>query len=86
MSDRKHVLTLDTGVMNGTIDLYMDGESGTWRLFVNPNGAIGDDVDFTLDALRLFAAKLIQVLGDIKTQPDEFNAEIRKTWDVETHT
>lgn len=81
MSDRKLVVEQSTGARKGSVKLFMDGDSGTWRLFTFEDDQIGGENDFTLEALRLFAANLQRVLHDIDAQPDDFNAEVRKTWD-----
>ena len=81
MSDRTRVIDMESRPSTkhcsaDRVTLYMDGESGTWRLFVDRRG----NSDFTLDALREFHARLGNVLADIERDPDTFNAEVRMKW------
>lgn len=82
MSDRKCVIDMETRPrippFQGAdrITLYMDGESGTWRLFVDERG----NSDFTLQALVEFRDRLNTVLTNIDRDPDSFNAEVRAAW------
>lgn len=66
----------------GSVELFLDGESGTWRLFLDvPDNERGQCIDFTLDNLRTFRDELSNVLNDIDRDPDSFNAEVRRTWE-----
>ncbi len=80
MSDRKIVIDMQTRINKydeeDRVRLFMDGESGTWRLFVGPRG----NSDFSLATLLEFGDKLAAVLEQIERDPDGFNAEVRKTW------
>ncbi len=96
MSDRKLVIRQSTGVNEDHLDLFMDGETGTWRLFLSDqlkssspiNGQesiqrnVLGSVDFSLEALRKFHAAMAVVLNQIESDPDGFNAEVRSKWDV----
>ena len=77
MSDRRCVIDLSSGVREQGIELFLDGECGTWRLFLTPSF---ECVDFSLEALRSFHAQLSNILKDIEVDPDTFNAEIRRSW------
>jgi len=78
MSDRKHLFMMETGSEDDSVDLFMDGESGTWRLFISdPHRG---NVDFSLDGLRLFVTKLQRVVEQLEHDPDNYNAEVRKAW------
>jgi hypothetical protein len=75
MSDRKSVLTLPCRGNNQTVQLFMDGESGTWRLFLNPSY---ECADFSLAELGQLRDGLTMVLIDVLTDPDAYNAETRR--------
>lgn len=79
MSDRKLVLEIDVCSGN-SLKLFMDGESGTWRLFIAPEHACAD---LSLEALTRLRDELTRVVADIALYPDNFNAEVRKLWEVE---
>lgn len=77
MSDRKQVidLPLDKGE---SVELFMDGESGTWRLFIQPGHYC---VDLSLARLREFHESLNRTIRDIEADPEGFNAEVRSRWE-----
>lgn len=77
MSDRKQVIELPTGTQGESVELFMDGESGTWRLFLIPSR---ECVDFSLSTLREFHEQLGRVIRDIERDPEGFNAEVRHQW------
>lgn len=79
MSDRKLVLEIDVRDGN-SLELFMDGESGTWRLFIEPDSACAD---LSLEALTRLRDELTRVIADIERDPDSFNAEVRKRWEDE---
>lgn len=82
MSDRKLIMNMPSGIEASRVLLFMDGESGTWRMFLeNEDHQVIGCVDFSLASLAMLRDKLSQVLINIERQPDEFNAELRKTWD-----
>lgn len=78
MSDRLQVLALTVSTVNsGRVELFMDGQSGTWRLFLHSDADAGC-IDFTLNDLQDFHRQLSTVLTDIDTEPEENNAEVRQ--------
>ena len=77
MSDRTSLFKIPTGVDGLDVELFMDGQSGTWRLFFHPSL---ECVDFKLEAMRNFTNQLLMVLADIDEKPDEYNAELRLQW------
>lgn len=86
MSDRDLVIEIDMLTMESAprrhqkIQLFSDGESGTWRLFLgNDENPFGGCVDFSLTRLKEFYAELGRVIQEIDADPDK-NAEIRATW------
>lgn len=81
MSDRKSLLNIYTSdkQLEG-VELFMDGESGTWRLFLETKDGEHPCVDFSLAALREFANRLLNILRDVESDPDAFNAEVRRSW------
>jgi len=82
MSDRTKLFILQTGGPDHeSVELYMDGESGTWRLFFETNS--GDNVDFSRQGLEAFVAALNLVVASIRTNPKEFDAELRRSWQDE---
>lgn len=84
MSDRRCVIDMPTNARSNTgrMTLFMDGDTGTWRLFLeNPENPVGQCVDLSLETLRVLTEKLRQVLMDIERQPDLFNAELRRSWE-----
>jgi hypothetical protein len=94
MSDRTLVIDQSTGTAEHHVELFMDGESGTWRLFISDavygrqiilgqectQRNILGNVDFSLEGIRLFHASLTKVLKDIESDPVSFNAEVRAKW------
>jgi hypothetical protein len=80
VSDRTKVIDMPTGVGNDAVQLFMDGDSGTWRLFTAVGPLVGDDVDFTLVQLVAFRDALSAVISDVERDPDAFNAEVRSQW------
>lgn len=81
MSDRRKLIDMVTRIRKRdssaeSVQLFMDGESGTWRLFVL-DGDGCRSVDFTLSALQTFAEELDFALAQIRNDPDGYNAELR---------
>jgi hypothetical protein len=79
MSDRIPVIQMDAD--NKELVLYRDGESGTWRLFIEDSvNHSYPCIDFTLAELRMLAGELQRVLAEIESDPNEHNAEVRRKW------
>lgn len=84
MSDRTCVIDMPTrnDSFIQRVELFMDGESGTWRLFLLNEKDRFECIDFSLDGLTSFRDALTRVLDDIQKHPDELNAEVRRSWEV----
>lgn len=79
MSDRKVIISLSLENNLSGIDLFMDGETGTWRLFLKAHGGRHDNVDFSIDELRELSRRLQSEIEKIETSPHRFNAELRRS-------
>lgn len=76
VSDRKRIIEQEC-LSAERIVIFMDGESGTWRLFLEPSFI---SADLSLNQLRSLAAQLGCAIRDIESDPDGFNAEVRAGW------
>lgn len=77
MSDRSCLIEIGQHLQPDSLSLVMDGESGTWRLFVGR-----ENIDFSLEGLREFTKQIQRVITDIEADPETYNAELRATWNV----
>ena len=75
MSDRQKLFQFYTNLeRTQSVALYMDGESGTWRLYFEPSR---ECVDLTLHQLWFLRNRLNLVLENIRNDPEKWNAEVR---------
>jgi hypothetical protein len=80
MSDRALLIQQPTGERERSVALFMDGDSGTWRLFLYPDHTC---IDFSLAGLRTFHVELGKVIQDIESDPEAYNAEVRRGWRID---
>jgi hypothetical protein len=84
MSDRRLVIELSPLEDGHSLRLIMDGETGTWRLFIETAEAIpaglGEfiaEVELSLSDLKYLSKALGKALDDIESLPEIYNAEVR---------
>lgn len=87
MSDREVVLEV-IGIperyshrKQRVLTMFMDGETGTWRIFIQPHDANLSSIDLAYDNLVELRDGLSRVIEDIARDPVQYDARIRATWD-----
>jgi len=83
MSDRRVVLTISgepySDQIDRTLTVFMDGDTGTWRIFVEPMDS-HYCIDLTYSQLVELRDGLSEVIADIAKKPNDFDARVRSKW------